>query len=603
MPSGRQFVTMLQSFGGDGGTSRVLAGTRGRIYQSTGDGGSWRLLLASGDQSEDTTVPFLRWQCVTLGNIAVFTNAEAYVHWAIYEGEPDVETGMTAIPSDDHIALGVTSVKVLGAWQGFVFYANVVMEGQIYKNRVLWSDFNDPISIRRGGESVAGYSDLDGDEEVLRIEKLGSRSMLYTDKSVYAMSLVGGTQIWHFDRIYSGPLAMRFRNSLINMGNRHVYAASSDLVVMEEFAREPQTFTFLTSAAGAIFKGLDVELLEGLEESGIQAFGPIHQSFCHNLIGGFDQERQIGWISWPSDQDTSGIPAQSIAIQWEHKKACLVDHGFTAFCSHAPKDGYSLRKWLADIGACVPEPIVGEGNPEYGSEPDQDLRWIRNSTEDKDLPVSEDSVCSKLAANPELEPNCDPCVPGWWFLMASALDMTIKRYQPDSDRVRCVDPGTAGAWTIEDHPTSTAQYTTEGCVSLLQLDPLTYGKPADKTAEMATVHGDTPDVANPVDDDPDARPTIHVHVGVGAQVSNMIWHPCLKTRPLDVLSSRTPSQHAARNTRPATPPTFPFFRSGSFVAWRLLIADVDGGPVTGAIASINEMRVRLMGTHRDWNWP
>jgi len=597
--AGRQYITMMRSFPGSGGTTRMLAGTLGRLYMSTGDGGNWRLLLSSGSQDADQVVPSIRWKCVMVGQIAIFSNGETYPHWMAYEAMPDEATGMTAMPIDDFVAQGITSVRVLGAWQGFVFYANIVEEGQILKNRILWSDFNDPTSIVPGEDSVAGYSDFDGHEEVIAVEALGSRCMVYTTTSIYAARLVGGTEVFNFERIYSGPLAIRFPNSLINMGDQHVYASDTDLVVMREFWRSPEPMPYLTAAAGAIYKGLPADLLEGLENSGLQAFGPVNREFCHAMVGGYDEANQIAWMSWPSEDDTSGVPSQSIAIQHVDRRACLVDHGFTAFCSHMPADGYSLRKWLADIGACEPIVMTGEGDPDYGFVGDQDLRYIRNYTEDPDLPVDPDSVCQKLANNPDLEPNCEPCKTGWWFLMASAAEMRIVRYRLGEDRERCTDAGVTSSWTVDSHPTSTAAYTTDGFVSVIQSDAATYGRPGNKQANLATVHGDMADAP----DTPTAsRPTLHCHVGVGAQAGKILWFPA-KTRPLDLLSSVSNASHKTAKTRPNVPPTFPIFRTGSHVAWRVVIADPDGAPIKDVDAAINSMTVRITGTHHDWHWP
>lgn len=597
--AGRQFITMLKSFPGSGGTTRMLAGTRGRLYQSTGDGGNWRLLLSAGPQDVDTEVPWVRWRCATIGNLAIFVNGETYPYWTAYEAVPSEDTGMTAQLADEFVALGITSVRVIGAWQGFVFYANIVQEGLILRNRVLWSDFNDPLAITPGAESVAGYTDLDADEEVVDIAQLGSRCMLYTTKSIYAIRLVGGDEVFNFERVYSGPLAIRFPNSLINMGDQHVYASDTDLVVMREFWRSPETMPYLTAAAGAIYKGLPADLLEGLESSGLQSFGPVNRAFCHAMVGGYDEANQIAWMSWPSEDDTSGIPSQSIAIQHVDRRACLVDHGFTAFCSHMPSDGLSLRKWLADVGACEPIPVVGEGNPDYGFEGDQDLRWIRNLEEDPDGDPDEDSLCRKLELNPDLEPDCTPCKTGWWFLMASAAEMRIVRYRVGDDRQRCTDAGTPIAWTEQNHPTSSATYVEDGFVSVLQGDALTYGRPGNKQANLATVHGDMADAP----DTPAAtRPTLHCRVGVGAQAGKILWFPS-NTRPLDLLSSTSNADHKTAKTRPNTPPTFPFFRTGSHVAWRIMIADPDGEPVASVDAAINNMTVRITGTHHDWHWP
>lgn len=592
-----EHVTMLGNMRGDGGDTRLLAGTRSSIYCNTGLDANWRKLLSGmGGTIPQAGAPETRWKFVQVGAIAIFTNGLDQPYWWSFEKEPDATTGMSAELVDDLVAMDITSVGCVGAWNGVVFLGNCITEGFVAKNRIYWSDFNDPLSFQPLPDSLAGYVELNADEKVVAMEPIGGQFRVYTDKAIYDVNLVGGDEVFNFREIYRGPACLRFENSLVNLGDFHVYGGEDTLYVLGPLDRTPRMLDWMHRAAGAIYRGLPADLLQGIPSTSLQAFGPINRRACHLLVGGYDEHNGTLWYSWAADEEV--VPVHSLAMHMKLGAACIVDAGFTAMCSHIPSYTTSVRRWLADIGACQPYPMLNEGNPApriYSA--NASLLYIRNSTENPSTAATDgSSLCDLANDNPAIEPDCTPCGNGYKFIMAWSQDKCLKEFTEDyCARQRCDTPEASRSglpWTegaTPNHPTTPVQYSDVGYVSLIQTDAQDMGSPLNKTVNRASVEVDVPNV-------PDSDPAfLHCDVGVGSQPRQVSW--AIST-PRRVDSLRVlPGVSTIRANRFAT---YPFFRTGSQLAWRLMIADQSRGPVLGGLCSLNEMAVSVRQSHGDY---
>lgn len=606
--SSPEYITFLAHMRGESGDTRLLAATRSRIFCNTGLDGNWRLLLAGtgGDIPVDG-VPEIRWKHAQMGNVVIFTNGVDQPYWWSFE-KPAGDNGMACELIDDLVALDINSVQCVGSWRGFVFIGNAVAEGSIYQNRVYWSDFNDPLSFTPLPDSLAGYIDLGSDERVLAMAPLGGQFRVYTDKAIYDVNLVGGDEVFNFREVYRGPQVLRFANSLVNLGDTHIYGGEDTLYALGEFDRSPRLVDWMYRASGAIYNGVSADLLGGIPSTTLSAFGPINRSHCHLLTGGYDEAQRILWFSWAPDDEI--VPTKSLVMQMDIGKACVVDSGFTAFCSHLPTYQVSVRRWLADMGICQPVPFDGEGDPlPQQWIPNTTITSVRNTNElclfDKpnpcsinNLPVTPtSSLCSVMSANPSLEPDCTPCGNGYKFVMASAQDKCLKEYTPDYyAREYCTTPEANRSglqWSESQHPTTVVDYGEYGYVSLIQTDSMDMGTPNNKTVSRIVVEYDAPDVPD------ELAAKLHADIGYGAQPRKLIWQGST-ARPIDRLSSQTEAQMVANNIRPNKQASFQFFRTGAQIAYRLMIADSAKGPVKGGSASLNEMNVSIRSSHGDY---
>lgn len=598
---------------GETGDTRLLAGTRARLFCNTGLDGNWRVIYdKAGGVRPEPGVPETRWKSAQIGGISIFTNGVDAPIWWSHEGAEGDAQSESASQVEDLIALDITIAKVVGAWRGFMFLGNTVTEGTVNVNRVYWSDFNDPLSFTPLPDSLAGYIDLSADERVLAMEPIGGQFRVYTDKAIYDVNLVGGDAVFNFREVYRGPAALRFENSLINLGATHLYAGEDTIYVLNELDRSPQRIDWIFKASGAIYDGVRSEYLGGIPTTTISAYGPINRRACHAVVGGYnEQDRQV-WMSWCADSEV--VPQRSLVLQLDTQKACIVDSGFTAFTAHIPSYQVSVRRWLADIGACNPKTTPGslmakEGNPFPDPFFQSSLAWIRNSTENPDIPSSQDSLCLFSDQNPSVEPDCNPCSNGYKFIMASAQDKCLKEYDADfyareicttSEANRTFLPT---SWTSENHPTTTTSnaagtnyyvtYEDRGYVTILQTDSQDMGSANNKTIQRVAVEYDAPDVVD------SKAAKLHVDIGYGAQPRQLIWQNS-PARPIDRLSMEAEAALLAANKRPNRMATFPFFRTGSQIGFRVMVADANKGPVIGGAVSLNEMSIGMRTSHGDY---
>lgn len=388
--SSNEPITLLFEAKSSIASRRVLAATRSRIYVSGGKDRNWRMIgwgFGGGEQRPDHISDATRFYADELGDIIILTNGMDRPMWTTVGAEPDKTTGMAVQPIDDLIALGVTTAAVVCSYRGFIFLGNVVMEGTTYRNRILWSDFNDPLTFTPLPNGLAGMVDLAADEEILAMKELGGSLRCYTTHRIYDVNLVGGEEIFNFRQIWEGPEVLRYRNSLVSTGNQHLWVGEDRIYYISETDRRPRADEWLYAASGAIFVGIKADVLQEVPKEVLVPFGPIDQSSCWALTGGFDDIRKSVWLSWPSKGETANDI--SIVLHVPSQRSTIVTRGFTAFLTHSKAYRDSVRKWLADNGICPPKVMVGEGNPapmNYKSFKDQycwpsDVQFIKNRAE------------------------------------------------------------------------------------------------------------------------------------------------------------------------------------------------------------------------------
>lgn len=430
----REAITLLYEVVSVGGRRKLLAGTKSRLYALNERAGNWRILLdgQSGAYAPDNCdCAQRRFKVAQVGNIVIITNNfDPVMTWEIDAGPSGCDLWSTEYVTD-LLLLGIQKAGVVAAWQGFAFLADVQVENERHGSRIYWSDLNAPREWIPGGESIAGYVDLGLGEVVVAISPIGGQLRVYTtrgdEKSIYAVSIVGGTEILSFNEIYRGPDGIEYENSLVNTGDTHVWFSSSGIMVLGEYDRTPHRIEWIYKADSVFYNGLPGEWVRDFD--GLSGFGPVNKEVCHNVVGGFNSERKQIWFSWATDGNTCAN--MSLVLNPVYRAATLVDHGFTAFLTYRPDYTTALRDFLAQYAGCDPSELVmpKEGQPlpvEMGYMPS----YIRNETEDPDLPPVSDSVCGYLNGV-TLEDLCEACGVESLFVMASALDKTLKEFTPN----------------------------------------------------------------------------------------------------------------------------------------------------------------------------
>lgn len=564
----RESITLLFEAVSVAGRRQLIAGTKSRISLLLEGTGNWRILadgLGGLYQSNDNCdCSARRFKAAQLGNTILFANDFDPVLFWNMDDPPDGCAFWSAAFVPDLQGLEITRARVVASWQGFMFVANVAVNGESQPARILWSDFNDPLSFAPGGESLAGSIDLGRGERILAIEPIGGQLRVYTsrgdEKAIYEVLLVGGEEVFNFREIYRGSDGIEYPNSLVNIGSAHLWFGTSGLMWLGEYDRVPTRPEWIHKASGLFYSGLDSRWIESFD--GLDPFDPINREECDQVIGGYDSERKNIWFSWPSQGNA--CPNVSLLLNHVYGHASLVDHGFTAFKTYRPDFRQSFRDFLSIYLGCDMGLQEKEGIPYTGLSLGTRPAYLRNETEDPDLPSHPDSFCANISGL-QLQDLCASCEAGTLFVMADAEDKTLKEFMPSQYfRERYVDPG----FRYDCPYTIPGQYVSEGYYSMLQGDSHDYNTNVNKIINRSVVDFEAEAQTTPNE--------IFFQIAYGSQPGCMVWDD---TDPRDLACIVDGEQEAmeADNLRPGELPTFNWYREGSRLAWRFYTKDTGGG--------------------------
>lgn len=550
----REAITGLFPLDSVGGRRRLVATTRSRIYVNDDRNGNWRILadgLGGGcAKDDDCTCSSKRFRIAALGNTVLFTNGvDPVLAW-----EFDAKPAGCFFWSADYVAqlrqLSIDSAEVVQSWNGFAFIGNVSENGDKFASRFYWSDYNDPMSWIPGGNSLAGFHDFGNGERILAMEPIGGRLRIFTDKAIYDCILVRDVQqVFSIQEIYRGPNVLRYAFALVNTGDTLVWMGESSLYVMAEYDRTPQRIEWIHQASGVIYDGVRAEWVEKFD--GLPVFGGVNKNQCNQAVGGWDSMRQAIWFSWPTDDNV--CPNMSLVLWPRYAKASIVDQGFTAFANYRPDFRQSIRDFLWTRGFCEALDLLldKEGVPySYGG--GEYYQYLFNEQESTAYPMDPNSAIASLCGVC-LYDICESCDVDVRFLMASAVDKTIKEFTPD----QCVREMLSSELIRPFPDTSVASYVDNGYYSMMQGDPYDYNTPVEKLIVTATLNYVATIQTTPNN--------LYYQVSFGMQPECQSW---ADTDPVPLECIDGPDFDDTTNERPGDIPRFAFYNAGSFLGWR-----------------------------------
>lgn len=613
----REVITLLSEVVSSAGTSYTIAGTKSRLYVSTGQGKNWRIVadgLGGSFVEGESPWPNIRLQVAQVGDFLIFTNGiNPAFAWPI--GGAVITTGdnanrrWAAFEIPDLIGLEINRVGVIASWQGFTFAGDPTLAGTRYPGRVYWSNENNPFDWAPGGESLGGYVDLGGGETILRIETIGGQLRIYTDEAIYRVELVGGDAVFSFVEIYRGDLALAFQWSLVNTGDEHVWFVQDSIVVLGPYDRVPNRYEWMHRAAGFIFKGLDGRLLADCPVP-FSGFNPIDKSKCHQIAAGHDDTLGNIWFSWPTKRtseetdddltDFEGTRRLTMVFNPRYNKATLVDQGFSAFNEISRHPWSTVRDFMVEQGVCSGAALLSdatllgqkEGFPLNTLEaPSVPPTCIWNHGEDPNQPMSDDSVAAQVC-DVKLVITCKQCVPTPQFAMVSTTDFCIKAFDISSRLREVYLPQQSTVWIPENDPhfpnVAQAAYRQDGYPTLIQGESSEWGTSSEKIITRILANYDAEDQTVPG--------KVMTQIGVSNNPHCMDWHdaPAVK---LDCLSGDL-SSGKARSVRPAL---FPFYRVGSWIAYRVFVTDANANYAPkGCGVAFNSLQIRAKNRNETW---
>jgi hypothetical protein len=412
---------------------KLFAATMSRVYEYNQSSGSWRILADGLGNSSYTalqcTCNSVRGIFARFGSYLIFSNNFDPVLIYLLGSDPNECSQQAMQPITDLLALGITRAGGAIEWKGFLFIWDYEENGERKGGDVRWSDFEDPNSFIESDTSEAGFGTIGVGETILNAAPLGNWLIFYTDKSMIRVSLVGGEDVFNFERIYTGSQstgdALKYKFSLINAGDMHLYLGESDLWAFTQFDTRPVMVPWITKACGMIFLGITED---------DATYERINEEMCNLVTGGYNERTKEAYLSWPSGDNA--CPDVTLRFNLKFSTADLVDHGFTAFQTFRKELRPTFGQWLEDLGVCERGTQVAIGPrdgpicPGSGEEVVNPPLYMRNPTEDADLPVHPDSLCARLQGK-TLDDFCRDCAAPATFIMASATDFTLKQAEDD----------------------------------------------------------------------------------------------------------------------------------------------------------------------------
>jgi hypothetical protein len=333
----------------------------------------------------------------------------------------------------DLVALNVTRVGVVAQFKGFIFLADITIDGEAQPGLIMHSDLNAPLDyLPLVGTNLARSLTIGFSERILAMEPLGDYLMAYTDKSIWRGQMnpqyVGENvaQMFSFTQVYSGPHALRYKYAMVNTGNEHVFAAVDGLYVLRSAFTPPERVEWIHRASGAIYGGLAKwggELAD-LPEGVALNYGAINPNACDNFIGFYNPLANEIWFSWPTDSNACANLSLRLNIRQGYEHASLVDEGFSAGVYFRPDERPTYAEWLLEAAGCpmsTPTQLTSDITPPP---------YIWNASEDPNATIEPDSLCA-LLAGVTLDDICGACEPAPVFVVASTTDHCLKELRDD----------------------------------------------------------------------------------------------------------------------------------------------------------------------------
>lgn len=558
----REAVTMLTEVVTAAGR-KLIAATMSRVYELNQSAGNWRVLADglgnSGYTTDQCGCNSVRGMAATLGSEIIFTNGFDGPSTYVLGNDPS-GCGLQALETiTDLLALNITRAGGVVVWRGFVIFYDFTENGERMGGTVMWGDLESATSFIESDTSLAGRATVAVGETILNAAPLGNALMLYTDKSIIRVTLVGGEDIFNFETIYRGGNSLKYKFSLINGGDLHMWLGESDVYALSQFDSRPVTVPWITKASGMIFDGIT-------EDNAI--YDPINKEACNLVTGGWSDEAREAWLSWPTGDNI--CPNVTLRFNLKFSAADFIDHGFTSFLTFYKDDRPTIGQWLEDLGVCARGTLVATGfkdgevcagasavvaNPPL---------YIWNETENPNLPIHERSVCRSLQGK-TLADYCEDCASESTFIAASAEDFCLKQIEDDIYYREML----GGSYLSYDGYACHGEfYQHVGYETVMQQGAESYRSDDEKMMKMIQVE------AEPL---PQSAPSIiTAESGYASQPSCFTWKST-KDQDFECQTELTAAQHLAQKTRPDGTFYFPCWVRGRYLSARFIINGIGGG--------------------------
>lgn len=431
----REPITFLQQFKTMFGESVLLAGTQRRLYKFYPDYANWQL-IADGMAGVYSSVSkhHPQWNAAQVLNKVVITNnIDPPQKYTIN----DSDTGQLLSEIDSLKDLNVEKAGVVGSWRGVVFLGDIIIGGKHEPYHIIWSDYRKPFNFDPGEEeTIAGYQDLDYREKIIAMKELGDYWLIYTDHSIWQVTVVGGAEVFNFrilySDIYTADGCLYYPNTLTSVGNAHVYLGRDGVYFIDLSMNKPKKVDWVNAADEIIFRNINSEAF--LSHKGI--YNPITKELFFSYATG-----------------ESSIPNETFRINLESQVIDRIDSGMTTATLYTAEESLTVNEFLVQYKICSPDKFTDTesqkesyvdrriGRPASSLNTDSVATGplyiyndpeITSAGETADT-AGADSLCSVLNANGiyGIDDICAPSNLAPDLIFASSEDWCIKTYDTD----------------------------------------------------------------------------------------------------------------------------------------------------------------------------
>lgn len=536
------------------GGRQLIAGTTGRIYGLVEGTANWRI-IAEGYGGTAT-----RFKAAQVGDILMFTNDyDSPIRWVVEQ-----EAQATAIP--DLAVIGLGRARVIWSWKGVMFLADVEMDGQRYQHRIVWSDYNNPLSWSpESAGTIAGFQELEFSERILGGVEYGNSFYVLTTRGIWEITAVGGAQVFSFKRRYfhaEGFLCAYFPNTIVNAGGYILYAGTDAIYAWNPNFAQPEVIQWISLASGKLWRTIDHDC-------------------CDNFIASARSATREVIFSFPTTGNC--VANQTLVLNLRYQYAYTTDVGYSALIEYLPYDSDTIRNWLIEHCICTNQQIIDagypftkEGNPSglptptcvVGNTPISiytDDPLVVGNVDGVDVVVEDytqaeadvDSLCALLQGQ-RFDDICRQCNVDAIFIGCYTVDNCLKSIDESGYReTRIVD-----GYQLNGFDTiviGCPLFSLRGAIVLnrmtVEFDPMAQSPPSLLRLDIAN----SAQVADPAESS-----------------CGLIW----RTQPpkqLRCSATMSEAEYKRRNIRPSNPQSnWNIFLEGEFVVWRLSITGTGG---------------------------
>jgi hypothetical protein len=474
----REPITMLKEVESSAKVRAVFAATQSRVLKLHEYTGNWQLIGSGFGGGAGTDCSGPRFQCDILGDYVIVTNGYDAPRYHIIEQAPNEDGSLLSIiPDLDFI--GLTVARKVWVWNNVVFFADVVMDGAKKSNRIIWSDYNSPLSFDSSVlGTITGFFDLDFGEVILGGRESSNSFLIYTDKRVWMMSVnqSGAGNPFVFQKLPGfapdNPVGCLFyENTLVSVGDGHIYAGRDRLYYFNQFIGVPEPLEWAHLADAVAYENIRSDVCEA------------HVAAYHNK----GDANEI-YLSFLTTNSTNGCPDITLRINRTYKTVDIIDSGFTAFCPHRPQSTPTVRDMLVSFGVCTVAELTAEGNgwvneglpnplPSQTSDTTPTCIYTTKSLTVGDVEVEDytqaspdaDSLCSLLDASGLTA--CEACDSPAILIGAHSGDWCLKQIGDVFYRERCANPTAVGTTGDYGYTSSVGTYILDGYDSIIRFAP------------------------------------------------------------------------------------------------------------------------------------